>query len=210
MRVIVTYSDRKESIFDIDSDVVVIGREDDCHIQIKSHHISRYHLEISSQQEELFIQNLSSSNWIRYDEQALEKGRVTEYCDEKVLELPEGIKVQVIEEGHFDIDESFLNKTRTVTSKLLGLSKVHKAKSIKLDTVNQGQKRNRVRAQGRQKRIEAYPHKPRKVEEEKKSPIVFIVIILAILLAYYFFVLDVRAQVSAGTEENWMRVLALL
>lgn len=87
-----------ESEFTSDKDRIIIGRGTACDIKIVNNSVSREHLEISIKDGLILVKDISSSNWVSYNDEKLSKDDYTEYFDFINLELPENvlIKLQIV------------------------------------------------------------------------------------------------------------------
>lgn len=197
MKIVITDSNNNDSIYEVEEDRVIIGRGEDCQIQINSRHISKHHLEIVQEGDLSFrIKNLSNSNWIALNEEKLDLGDSGEYNETSCLALPGNIKVSVEPTNSnlsiFSVDDSFLEKTKTITQKLLNKKRTE-TRMIKLekvvtsDTAVALDEKAKPKLQSRQRRVvEAYEPKPKKTKKKSKAPyfIGFALVIIVALVLY--------------------------
>lgn len=102
MKVILSTGKNQSKEFIVNKDRIVIGRSKKCHICIPSDHISREHLEINTRNGEIFIKDLTLSNWVSYNDEKLLKGIETQYFDFANLNLPGGLSFKI----ELEVDES--------------------------------------------------------------------------------------------------------
>lgn len=93
MLVIVSHSDEPIQEFDINKFPIIIGRGNDADIVISSDNISRKHLEIQNRDNEIFIRDLTLSNWVSYNNEKLSKSEYIQYFDFAPLVLPSGHEI---------------------------------------------------------------------------------------------------------------------
>ncbi|MBT4793530.1 MAG: FHA domain-containing protein [Halobacteriovoraceae bacterium] len=79
----------------IDKNIVILGRGQDCDVTVDSGHISREHLKIRVEDECIFIQDITLSNWVFYNEDKLGKTHETAYYDFALLKLPSNYEVKI-------------------------------------------------------------------------------------------------------------------
>lgn len=109
---------KEEHFFDETS--IVIGRGRECQIRLDSNHISREHLKITEKDGSIFIKDLSSSNWVKFDGEKLSKEEEVAYFDFNELSLPGSFSVKIEGGRNFEIDEDFIDpKTKTASIKSL-------------------------------------------------------------------------------------------
>ncbi len=83
--------------FDIDKDTLILGRSSGCDIQVDSQFVSREHLEISKNYYgDIFIKDISSNNWVSYNNEQIEKNEAVQYFAFAVLVLPGDFVVEII------------------------------------------------------------------------------------------------------------------
>jgi hypothetical protein len=97
--------------FDEDHHIIVIGRSQKCDISISSEHISRQHLEIIRRDADIYIKDLTLSNWVLYNDEKLPKNQEILYYDFASLILPGGFSVRITEE----VEEKTGHLNRTIT-----------------------------------------------------------------------------------------------
>ena len=78
-----------------DKSTVTIGRGSECDIRILNQNISRSHLAIKQEDGKVYISNISSSNWVLFNEEKINPNEWSEYSNTHGLELPGEIEVSV-------------------------------------------------------------------------------------------------------------------
>ncbi len=106
---------------EIPKDVIIIGRSEDCDITIDSHFISRKHLEIRKENGGIFLKDISSGNWVSYNNEPLSKEGAAEYFSFSTLALPGGFEIKVdVSRPRIKDPEENLNKTQDIyTNKVI-------------------------------------------------------------------------------------------
>lgn len=94
MDVFLKFKTGDELEISLDQEVIILGRASDCDIVLNSPNISRKHLQIKQVENEMFIKDISSSNWVSYNGDKLSKEEETEYFDFVELVLPDEIVVK--------------------------------------------------------------------------------------------------------------------
>lgn len=89
MLITVKHSAKKKKDYDLEKDVVIIGRSSQCDITITSDNISRQHLEIKSEEGKVLIKDMSRKNWVSYDNEQLPKETYVQYFNFIDLMLPD-------------------------------------------------------------------------------------------------------------------------
>lgn len=103
-----------EKHYNVEKEEVILGRSKTCDIVIKGDHVSREHLEITQDPSgSIYIRDLTSSNWVSYNEEKLPKDEKTNYYDFAPLILPGNIRIK-IETGN-----QFTSKSRTFSFEML-------------------------------------------------------------------------------------------
>ena len=95
MKVIITKPDNSTYECQLEQDLILVGRSKNCDLIIESDHVSRKHLEIKKLEGNIFIKDLTLSNWISYNDEKLEKNTDIQYFDFAPLELPGGFKLKI-------------------------------------------------------------------------------------------------------------------
>lgn len=95
MKVRITFNETDLKEYDFSKDEIIIGRSSDCDIVIDNENISRKHLKVVTTEGKIFISDISSSNWVSYNDEKIEKGKDTEYFDFMSLKLPDMILVVI-------------------------------------------------------------------------------------------------------------------
>ncbi|MFT6632560.1 MAG: hypothetical protein ACJAS4_002524 [Bacteriovoracaceae bacterium] len=95
MKIFVKTNDGNEQEFKIDKKEIIIGRSSDCDIVLNSDNVSRKHLKIVLKEEKIYISDITSSNWISYNDEKLKKNIDVEYFDFMQLVLPDEITIKI-------------------------------------------------------------------------------------------------------------------
>lgn len=118
MKIILTTGKTQTKEFIVDREQITIGRSNKCDICIPSDHISRKHLGITVRNDEIFIKDLTLSNWVSYNDEKLQKNVETQYFDFAKLSLPGNlnfkIEIEEKEKSGFNYRDQ-LERTNTTT-----------------------------------------------------------------------------------------------
>ena len=124
---IVLNVDGVEQVHRFDSNNVLLGRSDSCHITIKSHHISRKHLEITERDGSIFAKDLTIGNWVSYNGDKMEKNleiQVFDFCD---ILLPGNVTLKVFnKEDNEDKNELTESEVRKLKLRNISIEKAQK------------------------------------------------------------------------------------
>jgi hypothetical protein len=118
MKIILTTGKSQIKEFIVDRNQVTIGRSNKCDICIPSDHISRKHLEVTIRNDEIFIKDLTLSNWVSYNDEKLQKDVETQYFDFAKLSLPGNLnfKIELDQEENSGFNyRDQLERTNTTT-----------------------------------------------------------------------------------------------
>ncbi len=88
------------------NDVFTIGRSSDCDIHIDSKNLSRQHMKVSLVGNEIFIEDLKSTNGCFLDGEPLEPGTLISYSTDKILSLGKHDDVILTLKAKFEIESS--------------------------------------------------------------------------------------------------------
>lgn len=107
--------DNQKIVFDsqVDKLPIIIGRGSDCDIRCINEVISRKHLEITKNKDQLQIKNLSKANWIILNDEKINHNDYIDYFDFYQLQLPGNIEISISQESQEVLDE-----LRSVSSSL--------------------------------------------------------------------------------------------
>ncbi len=121
LKIIVNYKNiEKEYIFE--KNTVVVGRSDKIDVTVASEYISREHLKISLINKKVMLTDLTSSNWVSYNGEKLEKNKIVEYYDFARLLLPDEIEIKIEHSALVEVDEKpeiISEKTRVTATQEL-------------------------------------------------------------------------------------------
>lgn len=132
---------KNEFTFDEGEESILIGRGQNSDIIISDDHISRKHLEIKRYEGNIYIKDVTLSNWVSFNDEKLEKGVDVQYFDFAPLKLPGGYGVKVSEESPQEDDA----KTSTFTSTNVEiLRKDKKARRLAKNKSNKSKKSKRT------------------------------------------------------------------
>ncbi len=171
----------------IDKDEAILGRKSTCDICISSDHISREHLEISVQDDVIFIKDITKNNWVSYNDEPLPKNQSVEYFEFSPLALPGGFKINIEAGRSFEPDLDEITSgvaTQTITRTKSGVSRFGTQKKTKIKKMNlKLEKTSGEIKSGRRpnKNIE------KKIDDDKKKKVVFFVIFLIIIGVVYYY-----------------------
>ena len=102
MKMKILIKDDKEIYFDgvVSKDTVVVGRGSSCDVRCLRDVVSRKHLQIKVEDQQIFIKRLSSKTWVLLDEKVLDSQTYVPYFEFSDLRLPGDITVRIsIEQG---------------------------------------------------------------------------------------------------------------
>ena len=99
----------KGKSFDLESDLMTIGRGSDCHIRVKDKSVSRKHLEILRKEDKYFIKDLKSKNGTYVNDEHIKPG--------KQFEIALGLLV-AIGKTLFCVNEAYLAEDDGLTTVL--------------------------------------------------------------------------------------------
>lgn len=97
MKVTIITDDGEKLIYELEDEQAIVGRGDQCSIQVANEHISRKHLGIYYREGNFFIKDLTLSNWVSYNGDKLPKNEEVQYYDFSPLILPGKLTVKIKE-----------------------------------------------------------------------------------------------------------------
>jgi predicted component of type VI protein secretion system len=115
--------------FVIDGNKAIIGRKHSCEVALESDYVSREHLEITLDEDVIYIQDISGENWVSYNDEKLEKNKKIQYFNFSSLSLPGGFKLKIEIGRNFEPE---LEKTSKNTERKISVKK-NINKKIKLE-----------------------------------------------------------------------------
>lgn len=188
--------------YNIEKEEVILGRSKSCDIVVKDDHVSREHLEITKDPAgTIFIRDLTSSNWVSYNEEKLPKDERTNYYDFAPLLLPGNIRVKIATGNQFTSKsrtfsfEMLKDKTKTHISTQMNLKK----KNLQLERPIDDLYHNPL-VDGKGFSVtELVPHKP-KVNAFVKYRKVVVFALLGIMGSYY--VLDELSDLKKNPSSS--------
>lgn len=208
MKVIVTREANEPEEFIIDKEIVILGRKNTCDICIVTEHISREHLEISIKSGNIYIKDLTSSNWVVYNDEKLEKDIATKYFDFGGLALPGGVSILIEQGRSFEID-SLASEMTAVNLEVASRTPAKLRKKMapkKLDLVEKvdgvGIKRGRVRKREASKESKNDIF----LMIKKKSPLILI-FLGVIVLTYSFLSGDKKGELIGKVEKTPAKIV---
>lgn len=164
--------DNQEIVFDaqVEKSSIIIGRGSDCDIRCINEVISRKHLEITKNEDQLKIKNLSKNNWIILNDEKINHNDYIDFFDFYQLQLPGNIEISISQES-----EDVLEELRSVSSNI----DISENESTSSETIN---KKNMF---SRKQKNTAHDERDKNKANEllKMSGILFVVIV-AILFQF--------------------------
>jgi len=95
MKIIITDAENSKKEYSFNQGEITVGRGKDCEVTISSSKISRAHLLILKKADDIFIKDISESNWVRLDEEKISKNENKQYYDFSTLTLPGEYSVEI-------------------------------------------------------------------------------------------------------------------
>ena len=142
MNITITVKGEKETKYNLNQDRIIIGRGSSCDITLNSPGISRSHLQFSCEGKNIFVENISGSNWAKISDEKMEIKKAYACTKSCLIMLPGKIslivestiegkdKEETLSSG-FEIDDSFLSDSHP--KKMDYIKPKRKTASLKLE-----------------------------------------------------------------------------
>ena len=95
---------QETKIFDVADDNFIIGRGKSSRVQISSEHVSRSHLKVICVGNDIHLQDFTSTNWVYYNGEKLDKEQAVQYSEDSTCYLPGKIQVKFFHKDATRID----------------------------------------------------------------------------------------------------------
>ena len=193
MIVSVKHISKKEVEYNLDKEIVILGRSGSCDITIESDNISRTHLEIKIEEQKLLIRDASSKNWVSYDGEQLSKEVFVQYFDFMPLILPDSYTITIknpvlVENDPKTISRTdIMNRPRKRSTKIMGNPKKEEELSdeqLSSELIMEEKKISKKKSRQKEFKKKIAEVEPTENLDSKKQSIFILIVAITVAIAY--------------------------
>ena len=201
MNITITAHGGQKSEYFFEKKSVIVGRGQNSDIVISDDHISRKHLEIKLVEEQIYIKDLTLSNWVSYNEEKLEKNMDIQYYDFAPLALPGNYIVEisdtvVVESSiKVNLQKTDLNIKKNKTS---SINRVNSATKTNIQEYElESSKKKKIKQKEKKKKI-----KKEKGSNELLKMVSIVLIVISFIVYQFFFTTKDLKKTSSATSPS--------
>ena len=184
MKIIITPKLGEPKEYIVNKEIAIIGRRSNCDVCVPSEYVSREHLEVEVVKEAILIRDITSSNWVSYNNEKLSKTEQTKYFDFSPLVLPGDFIVNIEAGRSFEVDSDAIAEHQTSTKNMIKKARENrkKTKPIKVGKAT-GEPRRGRRGKPKFEPVD-------KKKEEKRKTILMVMGVITLIALIYLLTLE--------------------